>query len=197
MALPQGMFVVSNIYAILREIRQRLQAESAHIEAVFSYFIDRKAPVSDAVGLMEYPCHFIAALEKDKHKDFVLGVDVPVSTVCPCSKEISEMSAHNQRAIVRARTRLKKLVWIEDIVDLVEECASSRLYPVLKREDEKFVTEYAYNHPRFVEDLAREVAAKMEADENITSYRIEAESFESIHTHNAYAEVVSDNWSEP
>lgn len=193
----RGVFVVRNIYAILKDIKKRLKAESAHLEASFSYFINRKAPVSGSAGLMEFPCQFITSLDGSGQRDFVLVVEVPVSTLCPCSKEISVKSAHNQRAIVRTKTRLRKLVWIEDIVELVEECASSKLFPVLKREDEKYVTEHAYDRPRFVEDVARQAAAIMDSDQNIIAYQIEVESFESIHSHNAYAEVISDNWVAP
>lgn len=178
---------LQNIPAILEEMKNRLHAKSAHIEVSFPYFIKKKAPVTGAEGLMEYRCTFKGTL--DGKTDLVICINVPVCTLCPCSKEISAYGAHNQRGEVRLQVRFKKFIWIEDLIKLVEGCASSDVYSVLKREDEKYVTERAYNNPMFVEDIVREVAVRLERDPNITWFAVEAENFESIHNHNAYAYV--------
>jgi GTP cyclohydrolase I len=136
---------------------------------------------------MEYACRFVA--EGDGTVDFMMEVIVPVTTLCPCSKEISSRGAHNQRGYVAARVRFKDHLWLEEIVQAVEEAASCSLYPVLKRPDEKWVTEHAYDNPRFVEDVVREVALRFDAEPRITWYEIEVENHESIHAHNAYASL--------
>ena len=148
--------------------------------------IQKKAPVTGSVGLMDYTVRFSAGLQKGE-LDFVLTVIVPVTTLCPCSKAISASGAHNQRSQATYSVRFKQPIWIEDLIRLVESCASSELYSLLKRPDEKAVTERAYHNPVFVEDLVRNIAARSNAEENITWYRVEAENFESIHNHNAYA----------
>ncbi|MDZ7262621.1 MAG: GTP cyclohydrolase FolE2 [candidate division KSB1 bacterium] len=178
---------IRNMGAILREMKSKLNAESAHIEIEFPYFIEKSAPVSGAKALMEYTCRFIGSLN-DKIKLY-LGVSVPVTTLCPCSKELAEKGAHNQRGEIRVLVRFKGLLWIEDLIELVEDCASSPVYSLLKREDEKFVTEQAYNNPTFVEDVVRNVAARLEQNEHISWYSVEVESYESIHNHDAYALV--------
>ncbi len=178
---------LQNIPVILGEMKKRLDAESAHIEVTFPYFIKKAAPVTGAEGLMEYKCTFKGTLNNGS--DLIVCINVPVCTVCPCSKEISEYGAHNQRGEVRLQVRFKKFVWIEDLIKLVEECASCDIYSVLKREDEKYVTEKAYENPRFVEDVVREIALRLNNDPNITWYAIESENFESIHNHNAYAYI--------
>lgn len=172
---------------ILQEMKERLNAESAHMEITFPYFINKRAPVTGSEGLMEYLCTFKGSL--NTRSDLVIGVNVPISTLCPCSKEISDFGAHNQRGEVRLRVRFKKFVWIEDLIRLVEESASSDVYSVLKREDEKYVTEKAYLNPMFVEDIVREIALKLGRDPNITWFSVESENFESIHNHNAYAYI--------
>lgn len=174
--------------SILEEMKTRLNAESAHMEITFPYFINKAAPVTGAQGLMEYRCVFKGYLD-NQGSDLVVVIHVPISTLCPCSKEISEYGAHNQRGEVRLQVRFKRFVWIEDLIKLVEESASSDVYSVLKREDEKFVTEHAYNHPMFVEDIVREIALKLIKDPNITWFAVESENFESIHNHNAYAYI--------
>ncbi len=184
----RGYISADNLQEILTEMRRRLNADIAHMELEFPYFIEKRAPLSKAKGLQKYLCRFIASEGPDpEDSDFILAVDVPVTTLCPCSKEISEAGAHNQRSVVSIQVRYKKFIWIEDLITMAEESASSGLYPLLKRRDEKYVTEQAYQNPRFVEDVVREVAQSLEKTEAVTWYRVEAENFESIHNHNAYA----------
>lgn len=178
---------LQNFSGILEEMKKRLNAESSHMEITFPYFINKAAPVTGIEGLMEYKCTFKGSLNRGS--DLVVIIHVPISTLCPCSKEISDCGAHNQRGEVRLQARFKKFIWIEDLIRLVEESASSDVYSVLKREDEKFVTERAFNHPMFVEDVVREIARKLNDDPNITWFAVESENFESIHNHNAYAYV--------
>jgi len=173
------------IEEILQKMKDNLHAEEAHMEVVFPYFIEKTAPVSRATSLMEYHCSYMGTLS-DK-ADFILSVEIPVTTLCPCSKELSDRGAHNQRSIVTIRIRTKKLVWIEEVIAYAEESASSPLYALLKREDEKAVTEQAYDNPMFVEDMVREIAKKCNADPRIVWYSIESENFESIHNHRPYA----------
>lgn len=177
---------VDQIKVILRELLARLDSEKAHADFEFPFFLEKKAPVTGAVGLMDYTVRFSATLQGGE-SDFILTVIVPVTTLCPCSKAISEHGAHNQRGVVTFSIRFRKPIWIEDLIRLVESCASCELYSLLKRPDEKAVTERAYAKPVFVEDLVREVAARCNREPNITWYRVEAENFESIHNHNAYA----------
>ena len=179
---------VDNIHTILRELVARLDSEKAHVEFEFPYFLEKRAPVSGAVGLMDYGVRFSATMENGA-VDFVVTVLVPVTTLCPCSKAISEAGAHNQRGLVTFSVRSKALIWIEELTRLVEDCASSELYSLLKRPDEKAVTERAYANPVFVEDLVREIAARANQEPRIVWYRVEAENFESIHNHSAYALV--------
>lgn len=178
---------LQNFSEILEEMKERLNAESAHMEITFPYFINKTAPVSGSEGLMEYRCTFKGSLNKGS--DVVTMIHVPISTLCPCSKEISDFGAHNQRGEVRLQVRFKRFIWIEDLIRLVEESASSDVYSVLKREDEKYVTERAYNNPKFVEDIVRDIAQKLNGDSNITWFSVESENFESIHNHSAYAYV--------
>jgi GTP cyclohydrolase I len=180
-----------NIGAILEETRQRLNAESAHIEMAFPYFVDKEAPVTKARGLMEYVCTFTGSLDKDGKIDLVVGITVPITTLCPCSKEISQVGAHNQRGEVRVQVRYQKFFWIEDLIRLVEESASCEVYALLKRQDEKFVTEKAYSNPMFVEDVVREIAHRLSQIKNFTWYAVESENYESIHNHSAYAYLES------
>ena len=178
---------LQNFSEILEHMKERLNAESAHMEITFPYFINKEAPVTGAEGLMEYRCTFKGSLNKGS--DLVIIINVPISTLCPCSKEISEFGAHNQRGKVRLQVRFNKFVWIEDLIKLVEHSASSDVYSVLKREDEKYVTERAYQNPMFVEDIVRDIAVKLIKDPNITWFAVECENYESIHNHNAYAYV--------
>ena len=183
---------VDSIRKILRELRTRLDAGRAHVTFEFPFFLEKAAPVTGAVGLMDYTVRFEATGD-DEGGDFVMTVIVPVTTLCPCSKAISEDGAHNQRGQVTYSVRFSQPIWVEDLIQLTESCASSELYSLLKRPDEKAVTERAYANPVFVEDLVRNLAAKSNANDNIVWYRIEAENFESIHNHNAYAMIEKDN----
>ncbi len=172
---------------ILEEMKKKLEASSAHLEIEFPYFIEKQAPVSGARSLMEYSCSFSATLSDTF--DFVLGVKAPVTSLCPCSKELSRFGAHNQRSLISARVRYRDFLWIEDLVELVEGCGSSPVWSLLKREDEKYVTEQAYEHPMFVEDMVREATQRLSAMDAITWFSVEAENFESIHNHSAYASI--------
>ena len=180
---------LESITNILEDMKKILGAKSSHIEITFPYFIEKQSPATASKGLMDYTCSIIGSSNGRKNTDIVLKVAVPVTSVCPCSKEISDYGAHNQRGEVLVSTRFKKLIWIEDIVTLVEATASCDIFSVLKREDEKFVTEKAYNNPKFVEDIARDVAKDLMEDHNITWFSVSAENFESIHNHSAYAYI--------
>ncbi|MEO0115514.1 MAG: GTP cyclohydrolase FolE2 [candidate division WOR-3 bacterium] len=178
---------IHNVGKILKAMKKDLKAESAHLEMEFPYFIEKRAPVTKSAGLMEYRCRFIGELgEKIR---LLLGVAVPVLTLCPCSKELAEKSAHNQRGEIRVLIRFKGFLWIEDLIELVEDCASSPVYSYLKKPDEKFVTEQAYDNPVFVEDVARNVAERLDGHPNVVWYSVEVESYESIHNHDAYAYI--------
>ncbi len=182
---------LKNISVILDQMKGHLNAASAHIEVAFPYFIEKKAPISESPGLMDYTCGMIGSSDPDGRVDLVSEVIVPISSVCPCSKEISEAGAHNQRGEVRLATRFKKFIWIEDMIELVETSASCDVFSILKRVDEKCVTERGFSNPKFVEDIVRDIAQKLKADENITWFEVSAENFESIHNHSAYAFITS------
>lgn len=179
------------IKEVLNTLKRVLNAKRAVIEVEFPYFILKKAPVTGIESYLEYTCSFEAEIY-DEHLDFSSSVSVPIHTLCPCSKEISDYGAHNQRAICKVTFKSKEMVWFEEIIRIVEESASAPIFTLLKRPDEKYVTEYAYNNPKFVEDVARDVAIKLKNYDKINWYRIEVESYESIHSHNAYACVTSD-----
>ena len=185
---------------ILEDMKKTLGAKSAHIEMTFPYFVEKKSPVTASRGLMDYTCTITGSSNSvENHRDIMLRVGVPITSLCPCSREISECGAHNQRGEVQVSTRFKKFIWIEDIIDLVENAASCDVFSVLKREDEKYVTELAYNNPKFVEDIVRDVAKVLIDDINITWFSVSAENFESIHNHSAYAyiEKSSEDSSKP
>nr|MBP9525736.1 GTP cyclohydrolase I FolE2 [Akkermansia sp.] len=173
---------------------RRLSARRSHVEMEFPFFRAKNAPVTGIEGLMDYVVRFEMEAEADnKLADFKLTVVVPVTTLCPCSKAMSAYGAHNQRGLVTYSVRFaSRPVWIEDLIDLVESCASCSLYSVLKRPDEKWVTEKAYENPVFVEDLVRNVALKTQSHSAFSWYRVEAENFESIHNHQAYAVIERD-----
>ena len=182
-----GEISVEALPAILRTMRERLNAETAHLSISFPYFVPKEAPVTGAAGLLSYDCAFDAS--SGAEDDFILTVKIPVTTLCPCSREISARGAHNQRSIVTVQVRFTGELWIEDIVALVDGSASCELYPVLKRADEKWVTEHAYDNPRFVEDLVREVTLRLREMRQVTWFSVHVVNFESIHEHDAYAQV--------
>ncbi len=177
---------VENFPAMLREMVRKLEAETGHIEMNFPYFINKSAPVSGVQSLIDYDVTLIGEICHGEIAS-TIKVVVPVTSLCPCSKKISERGAHNQRSHVTVTATILEHVWIEEIVQLVESQASCELYGLLKRPDEKFVTERAYDNPKFVEDMVRDVAARLNAENRIHSYVVESENFESIHNHSAYA----------
>ncbi|MDI6725784.1 MAG: GTP cyclohydrolase FolE2 [Smithellaceae bacterium] len=182
----RGQVNIKTFPLILEKLKEKLDAESAHIDLSFPYFIEKKAPVSGARSLMEYQCQFHGR-NNNGETELTIGVVVPVTTVCPCSKEISAHGAHNQRSIVTVMFKFRRFFWIEDIISLIEESASGEVYSLLKRVDEKYVTESGYDNPMFVEDVVRNVATRLNMDDNFTWYSVDAENFESIHNHSAYA----------
>src|SRR6266705_6811906 len=177
---------VENIEEILYAMQEKFQAATSHLEMEFPYFMVKKAPVTGLESVMDYVARFDATAS-GQEIDFILTVKAIVTTLCPCSKAIALHGAHNQRGEVTVQIRSRRAVWIEDLIAIIESCASSELYSLLKREDEKAVTERAYENPVFVEDLVRNVAVKFNAHPDITWYKVEAENYESIHNHNAYA----------
>ncbi len=182
---------VMSFKEMLAEMAERLEADSGHIEMSFPYFINKAAPVTGVESLMDYDVSFVGEVHNGEHKMNVKVV-VPVTSLCPCSKKISERGAHNQRSHVTVNARVTDFVWIEELIDLVEQEASCELYGLLKRPDEKHVTERAYDNPKFVEDMVRDVAARLNADDRIEAYVVESENFESIHNHSAYALIEKD-----
>ncbi len=176
--------------SLVEDVRARLEAENAHLTFNFPYFLRKKAPVSGAGGIMDYQCSISGELEHGAFR-MMMGVDAPVMTVCPCSLAIADQGAHSQRALVRIRCRTKTFVWLEELIELAEQAGSSPVYALLKREDEKHVTEQAFDNPAFVEDVVRAAAQALAADSRITWYRVEAESLESIHNHSAFASIQS------
>ncbi|HFC52844.1 MAG TPA: GTP cyclohydrolase I FolE2 [Gammaproteobacteria bacterium] len=182
---------VKSFKDILVEMTEKLEAEAGHIEMSFPYFINKTAPVSGVRSLLDYDVTFIGEFSKGKPV-ITIRICVPVTSLCPCSKQISDYGAHNQRSHVTVTARINSFVWIEEIIELVEKEASCELYGLLKRPDEKFVTESAYNNPKFVEDMVRDVAALLNADHRIEAYVVESENFESIHNHSAYALIEKD-----
>jgi GTP cyclohydrolase I len=183
-----NMVHVENITDILYAMQRKLKSASAHLEMEFPFFLSKKAPVSGRESVLDYTARFDATAT-GREIDFLLTVMVGVTTVCPCSKAISRHGAHNQRGLVTVAIRSRKAIWIEDLIALVESCASCELFSLLKRQDEKAVTERAYENPVFVEDLVRNVAVKLNAHPDVTWYQVEAENYESIHNHNAYARI--------
>ena len=177
-----------DIKGCLEEIIQRLEAKSGDLEFTFKYFIEKKSPVTNLSSPMSFDCLFKGQIDDAGYK-FILGVEVPVTTLCPCSKEISDNGAHNQRAFIRVRVSYDedKHIWIEDLIDTIESCASCPVYPLLKREDEKFVTEKAWDNPKFVEDVLRDVVVKLRNNKTVNDFEVECEAFESIHNHSAWA----------
>ncbi len=190
----KSMINMKNFPEILREIKDKLNADAAHLEVRFPYFIEKEAPVTRTPSLLEYQCGVVGHMDASgEMKEFIVSVSVPISTLCPCSKEISEQGAHNQRGVVKVNVKFKRFFWIEDLIATIEGCASSDIYSILKREDEKFVTERAFANPKFVEDVVRDIAETLKNDQNFTWFSVEAENFESIHNHSAYAYLEGKN----
>ena len=179
---------VENIPKILSTMQEKLHAQTAHLEMNFPFFLEKTAPITNKTGLLDYGAAFDATANGTEI-DFVLEVRVNVTTLCPCSKAISSHGAHNQRGEVTVQLRSKETVWIEDVIGLIEASASSELFSLLKRPDEKYVTEKAYQNPVFVEDLVRNAATRLNEHPSVTWYKVGAENFESIHNHNAYASI--------
>jgi GTP cyclohydrolase I len=194
----RGEVTIHTIPAMLRELKQRLAAESARIQIVFPYFLERVAPVSGSRALMDYECWFVGETNCNR-EDFVLGVRVPVTSLCPCSKAISDYGAHNQRGFVTLEIRSVQsegkdfaFIWIEELIDVVERSASAPVYALLKRQDERYVTMLAYDNPAFVEDIVRNVVTQLREDQRVAWLRVEALNQESIHNHDAFAKI---EWS--
>ena len=177
-----------SVRRLLLDIKQRLEARRAYARFCFPYFIKKSAPASGIPALISYQCRLTGELD-DEGQHFCLEVDVPVMTVCPCSKAISDEGAHSQRAMVRMNLRMKVFSWLEDFIDIAEASGSSAVYTLLKREDEKFVTEQAFAHPTFVEDVVRNVAQRLSEHGQVEWFSVEVESMESIHNHNAFARI--------
>jgi len=176
---------------MLEEMAERLESTEGHIEMSFPFFVNKKAPISGVESLLDYHVTLLGQI-KDGVSDISVKVIVPVTSLCPCSKKISDYGAHNQRSHVTLTVRMDEFVWIEELIDLVEAEASCELFGLLKRPDEKYVTERAYDNPKFVEDMVRDVAARLNADDRISAYTVESENFESIHNHSAYALIEHD-----
>ncbi|MDD3650209.1 GTP cyclohydrolase FolE2 [Immundisolibacter sp.] len=172
---------------MLREMCERLEARAGHIEMSFPFFVNKAAPVTGVTSLMDYQVSYIGEIVHGRDERLTAKLVIPVTSLCPCSKKISNYGAHNQRTHVTLTAHLRTPVWIEELIELVEAQASSELYGLLKRPDEKFVTERAYENPKFVEDLVRDIAGVLNRDERLAGYVVEAENFESIHNHSAYA----------
>jgi GTP cyclohydrolase I len=186
---------VESFRAMLEKMTERLEADTGHIEMSFPFFVMKKAPVSGVESLMDYQATLIGERHDGKTETWVRVV-VPVTSLCPCSKDISDYGAHNQRSHVTIKAKLRSHLWIEEIIGIAESEASSELYGILKRPDEKYVTEHAYENPKFVEDLVRDVAGRLNTDDRIAEYTVEAENFESIHNHSAYALIERDKDAE-
>ena len=182
---------VESFQIILQEMIAKLETDSGHIEMTFPYFINKSAPISQVKSLLDYEVTFIGEIKNGEYL-FTMKVVVPVTSLCPCSKKISNYGAHNQRSHVTISVRTNSFVWIEDIIQIAENNASCELYGLLKRPDEKYVTEKAYDNPKFVEDIVRDIAEVLNHDGRIDAYVVESENFESIHNHSAYALIESD-----
>jgi GTP cyclohydrolase I len=182
---------VESFKQMVSEMTEMLHAQDGHIEMTFPYFVMKLAPVSQVKSLLDYDVTFIGQI-KNGISSVQVKVVVPITTLCPCSKNISDYGAHNQRSHVTVSARISSFMWIEELIDMVEKVASCELYGLLKRPDEKYVTERAYDNPKFVEDMVRDVAVQLNEDDRIAAYVVESENFESIHNHSAYAMVEKD-----
>jgi len=179
--------LIHNLEQLLREVKQRLKSEKAYINIRFPYFMEKIAPVSRLKSLLNYDCFFEVSLAQVLV--MILGVSVPITALCPCSKEISRYGAHNQRSYVTVKIISESFIWLEELIEMIEQSGSSEIYPLLKRPDEKYVTEKAYDNPVFAEDLVRSITEQLQKDHRIKWFSVEAENWESIHNHNAYAFV--------
>ena len=181
--------VSTDIEQILFDMKKKLDAKNAYLKFSFKYFLKKQAPISHLESLMCYDCAFEGEVDENDEYKFYLITKVPITTLCPCSKEISKYGAHNQRALLTIKVSYDndKHIWLEDLIEMAQSCASCEIYPLLKREDEKFVTETAYENPKFVEDVIRDIVVKLRENEIINFYEVEMEAFESIHSHNAWA----------
>jgi GTP cyclohydrolase I len=186
------VFGVDTFTSLMADMLTRLDAEAGHIEARFPYFVEKTAPVSGVKSLMDYEAVFRAEVQPGRGYAFTLQVTVPVTSLCPCSKKISDYGAHNQRSHITMSATLAEPMEIEDLVAIAEAQASCELYGLLKRPDEKYVTERAYDNPKFVEDLVRDIALGLDRDPRILAFTVESENFESIHNHSAYALISRD-----
>jgi len=182
---------VDSFRALLEEMTRRLDADSGHIEMSFPYFVMKKAPVSSVESMMDYRASLIGE-QRDGRTELWLKVVVAVTSLCPCSKRISDYGAHNQRSHITIKARIREHMWIEELIDIAEEEASCELYGILKRPDEKYVTEHAYDNPKFVEDMVRDIGVRLNKEERVLAYVVESENFESIHNHSAYALIEKD-----
>ena len=182
---------VESFQSMLEEMTVRLEANAGHIEMSFPFFVTKRAPVSGVASVMDYKASLIGE-RRDGKTCMWIKVVVPVTSLCPCSRDISKYGAHNQRSHVTITAKLREHIWIEELIGIAESEASSELYGILKRVDEKFVTERAYENPKFVEDIVRDVAARLNAEERLSAYEVSAENFESIHNHSAYALIERD-----
>jgi GTP cyclohydrolase I len=187
---------VESFNEMLAAMTTRLNSGGGHLEMTFPYFVMKQAPVSGVQSLLDYRATLAAGMQDGRVETWI-KVLVPVTSLCPCSKQISDYGAHNQRSHLTISARIREHVWLEELIDIAEEEGSCELYGILKRPDEKFVTERAYDNPKFVEDIVRDVATRLNADERIRSYVIEAENFESIHNHSAYARIERDKDEKP
>ncbi|HED32964.1 MAG TPA: GTP cyclohydrolase I FolE2 [Gammaproteobacteria bacterium] len=187
----ENEITVKSLREMLSQMTRKLDAENGHIEMSFTYFVNKTAPVSGVKSLLDYEVTFFGD-RIDGKNTVAVKVVVPVTSLCPCSRKISDYGAHNQRSHVTVNVKTDDFIWIEDLIDIVEEEASCELYGLLKRPDEKHVTERAYDNPKFVEDMVRDVAARFNSDDRIRSYILESENFESIHNHSAYALISHD-----
>ena len=199
----RGEVTMRTMPKLLEQLRTHLEAETARAELHFTYFLERAAPASGAKGLMDYECSFIGEASASR-QDFILGVKVPVTSLCPCSKEISDYGAHNQRGIISIDVRSANdaenhpaLIWIEELIEIAERSASAPVYPLLKRSDEKHVTMQAYDNPVFVEDMVRNVARRLQDDSRVARFTVQAVNYESIHNHSAFASVEWDRSAQP
>lgn len=191
LSMQEKRVTLRNMEETLMSLKKRLNADEAHAEFHFPYFITKKAPISAAEGRVRYDVSFKATLKKNDF-DLITEVVVPIQTLCPCSKEISRYGAHSQRAYAKIEVRMKEWMWLEELAEIGDSCGSAPIYSILKREDEKEITERAYNNPRFVEDAVRELALVLDSDDRISWFRISVTSQESIHNHNAFASIERD-----